>query len=199
MSIEVFQQRMVRDTAELDLEYRKSPMVGEARSSVLVSRVGAADTAEEPTTTAWWRFGNGPSPGQRAPDCTAYRADGAAVRLAELHDHRHLLLLFDGAAATADGYVRLEAVAKAVGEAFPDQVAVHIVVPDEARASSNSADRSVLVDRDGELEERYGALSECLYLVRPDLYIGFRSQPIDRSALFEHLRHLFARLVAERQ
>ena len=43
----------------------------------------------------------------------------------------------------------------------------------------------------GELETRYAAKTECLYLIRPDLYIGFRSQPASFEALERHLALLF--------
>jgi hypothetical protein len=42
---------------------------------------------------------------------------------------------------------------------------------------------SVIFDVERQLHKTYGASSECLYLVRPDGYIGFRGQP----ALFEEL------------
>jgi hypothetical protein len=35
---------------------------------------------------------------------------------------------------------------------------------------------SVIHDPDGAAHRRYGAGSECLFLVRPDGYIGYRSQ-----------------------
>ncbi len=38
----------------------------------------------------------------------------------------------------------------------------------------------------------YGASSSCLYLVRPDGYIGFRSRTADESKLIDYLRRNFA-------
>ena len=57
------------------------------------------------------------------------------------------------------------------------------------RQSSRSEER-VLLDPKGALHRRYGAGSECLYLVRPDGYVGFRSQPASWKALEEHLSTL---------
>jgi hypothetical protein len=52
----------------------------------------------------------------------------------------------------------------------------------------------VLLDPDGELERRFAASTECVYLVRPDLYIGYRSQPADADKLVEHLARTLRRL-----
>ncbi|MFO0548304.1 MAG: hypothetical protein U0271_07960 [Polyangiaceae bacterium] len=49
-----------------------------------------------------------------------------------------------------------------------------------------------MFDPGGALGRRYGARSACVYLVRPDLYIGFRAQPPQPSELFAHLDALFS-------
>jgi hypothetical protein len=49
----------------------------------------------------------------------------------------------------------------------------------------------ILLDPRSELHHRYGARSECLYVVRPDGYIGFRSQPPDPVALKSYLTQIF--------
>ena len=38
---------------------------------------------------------------------------------------------------------------------------------------------------------RYGARAGCLYLVRPDGYVGFRAQPVDPEALLAYLDRLY--------
>ena len=43
----------------------------------------------------------------------------------------------------------------------------------------------------GELHHRYGARSACLCEVRPDGYIGFRSQPPDLEALKSYFTQTF--------
>ena len=52
--------------------------------------------------------------------------------------------------------------------------------PDLADASAAGR---VWLDPGGELHARYGAGAECLYAIRPDGYVGFRSQPADLTAL----------------
>ena len=52
-------------------------------------------------------------------------------------------------------------------------------------------DLSPLLDPDADLEKRYAATTECVYLVRPDGYIGYRSQPADESKLMDYLKSIF--------
>ncbi|MCC6997161.1 MAG: FAD-dependent monooxygenase [Deltaproteobacteria bacterium] len=192
-SLEVVQARLVRTTAELTLNYKHSPIVGEHTRSVLGARVGRDAAEETPTVRAWRHFALAPGPGERAPDAHVVSAHGrsGASRLLELMDHRHLLLLFDGRAATLEGYQRLATIAQAVQRRFADVIAVHVVVPGAERPAALDWSGSVLHDVDGDLEERYGAQAECLYLLRPDLYVGFRSQPADEEALLGHLNRIF--------
>jgi hypothetical protein len=67
------------------------------------------------------------------------------------------------------------------------------VVPALDRPSELDWEGSVLMDIYGDLEDRYGARAECAYLLRPDLYVGFRSQPADREALLAYLCRIFVR------
>ena len=50
---------------------------------------------------------------------------------------------------------------------------------------------SVLLDPEGDLELRFGAVAECLYLIRPDLYIAYRSQPAELEPLAKYLSSIF--------
>ena len=49
----------------------------------------------------------------------------------------------------------------------------------------------MVLDATGAVHERYGARSECLYLVRPDGYVGYRSQPADGDKLLAYLERIF--------
>jgi hypothetical protein len=178
-SLEVVQARIVRSVAELDLAYRKSPIVGEKRTALFGARLGADDSAEEPTLAAVRSFAAAPAAGERAPD------------VPPIDGKRHTLLLFDGRAPTDEGYRKLAGIAATVARRYGRLVAVHVVVPTAERPAALDWDGSVIFDVEGELEDRFGALAECLYLIRPDLYVGFRSQPADREALLEHLATIF--------
>ena len=45
----------------------------------------------------------------------------------------------------------------------------------------------LIADPERVLHDRYGADKECLYLVRPDGYVGYRAQPATASAFHEYM------------
>jgi 2-polyprenyl-6-methoxyphenol hydroxylase-like FAD-dependent oxidoreductase len=192
-SLEVVQQRIKNTVAELTLTYRQSPIVDEKSSGLLGVRFGPGDASESANLGAWRKFQTAPRAGDRAPDAELHDAGTRArLHLAELYRFTgHTLLLFDGQAPTAEGYARLRDISREVGDRFGGRIQCAIVVPrDRAPEELRDAGR-VLLDPEGEAEDRFGANAECLYLVRPDLYIGFRSQPADRDALFAQLAKTF--------
>jgi hypothetical protein len=189
-SFDVFRERVGRNVAELTIDYRKSPIVDQHRDSVLFARIGDDADGESPTIAAYRAFGSAPHAGQLAPDGVV-RADGRDLRLGEVLDtRRHTLLLFDGRATTEQGYERFRQIHARVAANHADRINVHVVVPSEQRPAGLDG-ISVLLDPEGDLELRFGAIAECLYLIRPDLYIGYRSQPADLDPLAKYLSSIF--------
>ncbi len=186
-SLEVVQQRAVRAATQIAVGYRKSPIVEEHRGSLLAGHLGMGGP-EQPSLAEWRDFGAGPHPGDRAPDA---RYDGDRRLFDLIRGTRHTLLLFDGAASTPEGYRTLASIAGRVRQRLGDHVAVHVVVPRAARPAELAQEIPVVLDPDGALHRRYGAGCECLYLVRPDGYVAFRSQPADAAALDAYLARIF--------
>jgi len=112
------------------------------------------------------------------------------TRSAMMNGRAFTLLLFAGAHPSADGYATLARVAGEARRRWPSLVVPFLVTPAGARPVGIPEDLPVLLDPDRAAEQRYGAQSECLYVVRPDLYVGFRSQPADADALVRHLEKL---------
>lgn len=111
--------------------------------------------------------------GDRAPD-TAPLSRGP----------RHTLLLF------TEG--RLVDLADEIGQRHGDVVEPVLVVPTAERpAALSGTPHRVVLDADRALHRRYGARSECLYLIRPDGYIAYRNLPADRGKLRGYLRRVF--------
>jgi 2-polyprenyl-6-methoxyphenol hydroxylase-like FAD-dependent oxidoreductase len=183
-SFEPVRRRIVRDASQITVAYENSPIVGEATRSLLVARIGSDAAAESPTIAAHRAFASGPQPGARARDAEVLR-DGEPVRLARLiSGDAFTLLLFDGRSHTAEGYATLAAIARRITARFGPLVQPYVVTPRADRPAELPPDLPVL---HGDLDASWGARSECLYLVRPDLYVGFRSQPADGDALEAHL------------
>lgn len=186
-SLEPIQQRLVRSVAELDLTYRRSELVAEHQEPLLEARVGSAAAGEDPSVGSWLAFRAAPRAGDRALDARVEDERGEPVQLRSLFGRgRHLLLLFDGRATTIEGDARLTQVARDVAGRFGAAVDV-VIVTSRPRGATLTRACPVLHDPEGEAEARYGATTECGYLVRPDLHVGFRCQPVRGDLLVEHL------------
>lgn len=54
-------------------------------------------------------------------------------------------------------------------------------------------DGPTLFDHLGELHRRFGARGPCLYLIRPDGYLGYRAIPPDAGKLADYLEKIFGK------
>jgi 2-polyprenyl-6-methoxyphenol hydroxylase-like FAD-dependent oxidoreductase len=179
-SFESVQHRIAATLSELSIAYDGSPIVREDVTGLLNARIGTAAGGETPTLASVREFSAGPAAGHRAPDGKVTRAgEGGTQRLMETLDSRkHTALLFDGRSASSDGYARMNAVAAAITGRFGASIDVKVITPRSSRPEGLAKDLTVLLDPDGELEKAYAASTECLYVIRPDLWVGYRSQPI---------------------
>ena len=183
---EVIQQRMKRAIAELNINYRHSPIVAQHRS-LLPSPGGGQQQLH-----GWHDFGAAPHAGDRAVDARLTRhPSGQSVRFSQAqHGTKHHLVLFAGSQATDATYHYLQTLADTIAQRCGRTVSPHVVVPHEVPPQVQGRG-DILVDPRGELHHRYGARIESLYLIRPDGYIGFRSQPADGEALQSYLAKIF--------
>jgi hypothetical protein len=152
--------------AEVDVTYHRSPIVHERHG-----RHGEA------------RAAGAPRAGERAPDVEGLEHDGRGARLFDLlRGSRHVLLLFPGAQSNG----ALAGAASELEMRYGELVRTLVVTPDVASGPQ------VLRDPRGELQRRYHAAQACVYLVRPDGYIGFAAHPPDPGSLEQHLGAIFA-------
>ena len=74
-----------------------------------------------------------------------------------------------------------------------DLMKVCLVATDDGTELAALAPQARIVrDPQQTLHRRYGAETECLYLIRPDGYVGYRSQPATLSRLRQYLDQLFS-------
>jgi 2-polyprenyl-6-methoxyphenol hydroxylase-like FAD-dependent oxidoreductase len=186
-SLEVVQRRIARTVAELSISYRGSALVDEHQDGLIHARFSDDAADESPTVAAHRRFAAGPHAGERAPD--AWVLDRGQMRpLATLiGDGRHTLLLFDGRARTDDGYRTLSHIVAAVEARFRDRARCFVVAAGAEPVTWDGPLGHILHDPEGEAEDAYGAVAECAYVIRPDLYIGHRCQPASRDRVLAHL------------
>jgi 2-polyprenyl-6-methoxyphenol hydroxylase-like FAD-dependent oxidoreductase len=174
--LDAFRSLASRGLSELAIGYRHSPIVAEDRANPLASLLPGP--AHE--------FARGPHPGDRVPDVELPGSDDdGAIRLYDLLDAKgHTLLLFTGSHDRDDDAVRV--VEDMVRSEFSRWIATYVV-----RAEDISCAGPVIQDPGGSLHERFGARAACLYLIRPDGYVGYRSQPPDAEKLRRYLGRIF--------
>ena len=188
--LDVVQQRLARQVGELSVNYRRSPLVGEHRCSVLQADLRHTPDSEKPSLWDWGDFAAGPRPGERVPDAL-YETPRGEHRLYELlQGTTHVLLLFDGAADTPEGYVGLKALVSQVQGRCGARVRTRIVVP-HAEAPEVLGAEDVVLDSAGLLHRAFRAGAECLYLIRPDGYLAYRAQPVEPVLLLAFLDKVF--------
>lgn len=176
------QHRIATSLSELNVNYRNSPIVQEDSSLPLPARSNLID---------WFNFRSSPKAGDRAPDVMVQTGNALKRLFHILSGLKHNLLLFEGKGTSKANYAKLSRIARDVEEKFGDRIALHILllttqVPDEFEWRG-----SLLLDPQGECHQRYSAEGECLYLIRPDGYISYRSQPVDTRKLEAHLQKIF--------
>jgi 2-polyprenyl-6-methoxyphenol hydroxylase-like FAD-dependent oxidoreductase len=171
------QHRLTTQIAELSINYRKSPIVAEHHQ-------GHFNHGP---------LNGGPRAGDRAPDAgLLLRADGTSVRLFEARrGTKHTLLLLADAESNAESWGRLAALADQINARYSQQISSYLVAAGTAAPASVASCASVLLDPQRALRQRYNAAAECLYLIRPDGYIGYRSYPADAASLNDYLKQLF--------
>jgi 2-polyprenyl-6-methoxyphenol hydroxylase-like FAD-dependent oxidoreductase len=184
-SLDVVKSKTSRSMSQIEIGYPKSPIVGQDQVSLW--SVGMGGSAEHPGLSDWVHFGDGPAPGTRVPDMPV----GDKTLFDVLRGPQHTLFCFDGAAATEEGYHRLAQIITHAKNRLGESIKAFVVVPTPTRPERLAADVSVLFDTEGEMHRRFGARSECLYLVRPDGYVAYRCQPADEHRLSAYLDRVF--------
>jgi 2-polyprenyl-6-methoxyphenol hydroxylase-like FAD-dependent oxidoreductase len=188
-SFDPIRRLLASEIAELNVGYAGSPIAKDQLHATAV-RIGHAASSEIPTFGSSIEFRAGPKAGSRAPDGRVTRAGKSTPLSSILSGDAFTLLLFDGQGATTPGYETLARIAHKTRKKCGNHVRSFVVTPQRTRPAAIPDDIDVLID-EGELETHYASRTECIYLVRPDLYIAFRSQPADAAALDAYLGSIF--------
>jgi 2-polyprenyl-6-methoxyphenol hydroxylase-like FAD-dependent oxidoreductase len=134
----------------------------------------------------------GPRPGDRAADVSGLRRDGLefGLRLFDLLRGTHHTLLLYGAAAP--GATVVAAGVEAWGRYGGAPLRVYRVVPPEA-AGRGPDIYPTLVDAGRDFQRCYAAAAGAAYLVRPDGYVGFRTDASGPDSLGAYLGRVLRR------
>ncbi len=180
-------RQLIAQTLELNVAYKPNPWLREHHISMLRAQLVVDPDNEDPCVGKYLEFNRGPGPGERAPD-VALPSLGLRLFEALTQPAAAALLLFDGVADTLSGDENLRQIARVVQDRWPERLQVAIISP---RADWPDAPATLWHDPDMAVHRRFGASGECLYLLRPDGYIGFRSQPASLEPLMDYLQALW--------
>jgi len=130
-------------------------------------------------------FGGGPAPGTRAPDAEGLAVNNEATSLFKLPaDDQFRLLLFCGVSNDAPA-ADIQRAADS-SKRFASWLKPYVVSTEQTRGPFT--DHDVIVDGQGKMHRNFAADRPCIYLLRPDGYVAYRSKDLASVATyFEHL------------
>ncbi len=193
ISQEVVQERLRRNVSEIKISYRDSPIVSEHHLKLSNVQFIGNPLDARPTLRQWFDFGFGPRPGDRAPDAKlideSQKHPTSVFQM--IRSPAHTLLLVSDTTNPLATLKGLAEIGRLVEREYADLIKVVLIISGQVKPHQLVWNRTLLYDPDLSFHHRYGAESECLYLIRPDGYVGFRSQPPEFSTLQAYLRQIF--------
>ncbi|MGQ3889286.1 FAD-dependent monooxygenase [Legionella sp. CNM-1927-20] len=141
----------------------------------------------------WVKFAKGLHVGERAPDVyAAVLNKGGPVQwlFADRLAGRHGLFIFlSKSTLPADITEEIDTILENIHQ-YNLWINLYLVIDKECEFKVQW-DTRVIFDEENKIHKRYGAISECLYLIRPDRIIGFRSMPPRWDKLELYLKKIF--------
>ncbi len=156
-----FQHTFLTDLSEIGINYRGSSSV--------------AGEGHFPSSA--------PHPGDRGP--LAISVNGKSF-FSLLDPAVHNLLLFSGEVDSNEAFSMLLAARRDFQAAYPGLIRAHVITRFTHRAGPD-----VIVDEQGHIHRSYGVAKSCLFLLRPDLYVGYRASPPDTVGLHQFVRETY--------
>ena len=186
------QETLLKKVSQLDVNYRKSSLSKSYTSpqTLLPDRRQDGFRLRD-----WLNFRSGLKTGDRAPQgrCLRYPSQEETTLFREFEGAEFTLLLFEGSARTGEGYAHLVGTARKVEELWGADVKTYVVIAGNDKPENLAWDGPILLDVERELHGTYNAtVAKALYLIRPDGYVGFRSQPVREDRLLSYLSDLLS-------
>ena len=181
----------IRREAQLLVGYRGSAWVG--RDMPRGATHDPHDTEPEVSHPGAGRhWGSGPQPGDRAPDARELRRPALTfpVRLFELTGGLNHTLL--GYAENARELAALEGVAARARQCAHGRLDTYAVIAADAAGLAEGCVLPLVVDSAGEFRSAYAATGGSALLVRPDGYLGYRTDSVNADRLAAYLARVFA-------
>jgi hypothetical protein len=143
--------------------------------------------------STWRAFRRAPHAGDRAPQAVGEEVPSRAkLSLFQLlREPTWHLLLFAGSGQQTERHAELVTLGRHIEARYGDAIRTHLIVAARDTLRHIAWPGHVVLDAHREWHTRYGAGSQALYLIRPDGYIAFRSQPANERQLCQYLHQIF--------
>ncbi len=177
--------------AQTNIHYRKSSIVRQEMSFPLHLPGGRHLVEQGSCPSAWFHFGEGPHAGDRASDVKpVIDAETDSFRLFDRLTHgKHTLLVFLSCSGPGKELAgELDRIATGIQGYYDDWIRVFWLAPGTSIPKGLPDYGTLLNDEKEQAHRRYGAQAECMYLIRPDKFIGFRSLPPSWQKLDGYLK-----------
>jgi 3-(3-hydroxy-phenyl)propionate hydroxylase len=172
LSSEAVQERLRATLEEININYRSGPLSLDLGGS------------------------HGPQAGDRTLDAPVVQLPSRqSMPLREVLRGTHwTMLAFSGRDPDSKTLTDLLGLVDRVRDRYPDVVKSFLLAGGYPVSPEIPRDDRVLLDAMLQVHEQYGVESACLYVIRPDWYVGFRGAPAHEDQLFASLdRYLGAR------
>jgi len=180
----------LNESSQLTQNYRKSSIVNEF-AGLPIHMLGGKHLSEDHLCSeAWLYFGKGPHAGDRMREC--YQVKNAEGEKNYLTSHMergsfNLLCFMAEENPGKDVVEEINNISNWNTEHNKTPFKFHVILLNNKSISEFDKNICVMIDPDSEVHNIYGAKGECIYLIRPDGYVGYRSLPPNLSRLQEYL------------
>ncbi|MBV9232019.1 MAG: FAD-dependent monooxygenase [Chloroflexi bacterium] len=183
LNLDIIQRYMAQQASELNMNYRNSSL----------SHTCYENSASISKLLAWRRA---PHAGDRAlpGECLSYPSNTQTNLFQVLRGTQSHLLIFTGLTPADKDHAELARLASKVETLTGERVKAHIIIAGINPPTHLTWNGSILLDPQDKLHTIYGAHRQSLYFIRPDGYIGLRSQLTTEEQLFGYMKHILFKL-----
>lgn len=181
LSNDIIREHAARRVAQLSLNYRGSSICCEDMWRGLSSK--------------HWRFNFSPTPGDRAPNGNIELKNRPQVRslYQYMTGYTHTILLFamNGKDCSEEEQTEFVKIYNAIHEKFQNTFHCAVVVDSDSHPVLDNWQGDVLIDPELSLHAAYHCSCPAIYVIRPDHYVGFRSNIICKKSIAQYFANVF--------